>query len=301
MEWTAKRLGYFQGWLSAIINTALFAVKYWIGNRLDSVSMVADAWHTLSDTLASLVVVVGFWVASWPADRKHPFGHGRADSIAAIVIATLLALIGMQFLIESVSRLWHGQAAAFSVFAIVVFASSVVIKEALAQFSFWAGRRAKSQSLKADAWHHRSDAIASGLIVVGALVSLKFGSVLWWVDGILGLGVSLLLLYAAYDILRGSSGPLLGEYTDPETQQQITAVVREYVPNPAGLHHLHLHRYGGHTEATLHVRLPADMAVREAHAVATAVEVAIRTRLQMEATVHIEPEGSDPSVTDPGC
>lgn len=285
MKLRTKTLGYVEGWLSVLINTALFGVKFWVGNMFKSVAMVADAWHTLSDMFTSIVVILGFWIASRPADRKHPFGHGRAEGITAVAIATLLATVGFNFLHESIDRLRTCKAATFGTIAVVVFLASVLIKEALAQFSLWAAGKADSQSLRADAWHHRSDAIASALIVVGAF----FCRSLWWIDGVMGIGVSLLILYAAFDILKASVSPLLGERQDSAVEQKITEAVRTCIPDEASIHHLHVHRYGDHCEVTLHVRLPLDMHVEEAHAIVTAAEQAIRERVNMEATVHVEP------------
>ena len=280
-------LGYTQGWVSVVINTVLFGFKLWCGMITGSIAMVADAWHTLSDTLTSIVVIIGFRIAAKPPDEKHPFGHGRAEGISAVVIATLLGVVGLDFLIQSAQHLYLGpaKAARFSSYAITVFLISVFIKEALAQFSFWAARRTHSHAIEGDAWHHRSDSIASAMIFVGAF----FGKSLWWIDGVMGLGVSALILYAAYEILAGSSRVIMGEGVDKKREEEIIEAVRGLVPDESKIHHLHLHRYGDHVEATLHIKLPSDMNVKRAHEIASTVERAIRERLNIESTVHIEP------------
>lgn len=278
-------LGYTEGWLSVVLNTALFGLKYSVGLASGSVAMVADAWHTLSDTLTSVIVILGFWGSSRPADKKHPFGHGRAEVIASIVISTLLAVVGVNFLWESVRRLRNFRAARFTVLAIIVFLASAVLKEALAKFSFWAGRKIRSKSLIADGWHHRSDAIASALIVVGALAGRKF----WWVDGVMGLLVSLLIWYAAYDILKAALNSLLGEEPPPELEKQVKTLIGDLTPAASNFHHFHIHRYGEHTEITFHLDLPADMDLHEAHFMASRVERAIREEMKIETTIHLEP------------
>jgi cation diffusion facilitator family transporter len=283
-----QNLGYIEGWISVVLNTALFVVKYWVGMKYGSVSMIADAWHTLSDTLTSLVVIVGFWIAARPADQEHPFGHGRAEAIAAIIIGTLLAVVGFNFLSESITRLRHHQAARFGMLCIVVFSISVVLKEALAQFSFWAGRRINSRALAADGWHHRSDAVASALIVAGALL----GSYFWWIDGAMGIGVALLILYATYDILKGAAGILLGERGDAALEKEIMDVIIRTAPATSDVHHLHLHTYGDHRELTMHLRLPANMELQAAHAIAHDIEEAIRRDMDIETTVHVDPADS---------
>jgi cation diffusion facilitator family transporter len=283
-------LGMLEGWISVVLNTLLFGVKYWFGRASGSVSMTADAWHTLSDTLTSVVVIVGFFIMARPADKEHPFGHARAEGISAIVIGVLLAVVGGSFFLDSVRRLINFQAATFSVAAIVVFAGSIVVKEALAQFAFWAGRKINSRAVSADGWHHRSDAIASALIVAGALA----GRSVWWMDGVLGIGVSLLILWTAVDIVRGSASPLLGESVDAVTGQRIADAIRLEYPAVEDVHHLHVHRYGSNVELTVHVRLPAHMTVEEAHGICQRMETRLADELGIVATVHVEPRATQP-------
>ena len=285
MSVSKQRLGYLEGWLSIVLNTLLFGVKFWTGSRVGSVSMVADAWHTLSDTLTSVVVIVGFWIMARPADDRHPFGHARAENIAAIVIGVLLAVVGAFFGYESVQRLLARKAVSFSLLAILVFVASVLLKEGLAQFAFWAGKKAGSQAVVADGWHHRSDAIASALIVVGALL----GGRLWWMDGALGIGVSLLIIWAAVEIVRVSSSVLLGEAPDSQMTRAVLEAVKKEYPQAADVHHLHLHRYGHNMELTLHIRLPKRMSVGQSHEISHRVEARLREDLKLEPTVHIEP------------
>ena len=285
MAVSRQKYGYLEGWISVVLNTLLFGIKYWAGQRIGSVSMMADSWHTLSDTLTSVVVIVGFWIMAKPPDDRHPFGHARAENIAAIIIGVLLAVVGLFFGFESVQRLLHRQAVSFSLFAILVFLASALLKEGLAQFAFWAGKKAGSQAVLADGWHHRSDAIASALIVVGALL----GGRLWWMDGALGIGVSLLIVWAAVGIVRSSSSILLGEAPDEEMKRSVLAAVRQEYPSVNDVHHLHLHRYGSNMELTLHVRLPPAMSVGQSHEIARRIEERLRSELKLEPTVHIEP------------
>ncbi len=285
MQDAKRRLGYLEGTLSAVLNTLLFGFKIWVGSAAGSVAMIADAWHTMSDTLTSLVVILGFWISGKPGDRRHPFGHGRAELVAAVVIGTLLGVVGVNFLRDSAVQLRERRGAEFGAAAVLVFAASVLLKEGIAQFSIRAGRRVKSQSLVADGWHHRSDALASALILVGALLQRRF----WWIDGVLGIGVSLLILYAAYGILREATDTLLGECPDEETVRNVREILSRLTPEATDIHHIHIHRYGDHVEITLHVRLPPEMTVRVAHGIATGLEAGLRETLGYEATVRLEP------------
>ncbi|OQB94499.1 MAG: Ferrous-iron efflux pump FieF [Spirochaetes bacterium ADurb.Bin110] len=285
MQESSKKLGYAEGIASVVINTLLFGLKIWVGKASSSVAMTADAWHTLSDTLTSIVVIFGFWISSRPEDEEHPFGHGRAEVIATIIIATLLAVVGINFLKDSIQQLIVQRSASFSTVGLVVFAISVVVKEGLARFSIWAGKKTNSQSLLADGWHHRSDALASLIIVIGAIL----GKYLWWVDGVLGIGVSALILYAAYDIARVASNSLMGEKTGDDLTKRIKKIATEASPELKDIHHIHVHRYGDHLEITLHARLDKKTDIEDAHELSTKLEQKLRNELKADTTVHIEP------------
>ncbi|HAR37062.1 MAG TPA: cation transporter [Acidobacteria bacterium] len=284
-----KKLGYLEGYLSIFVNLLLFLFKFVVGRQVNSVAMVADAWHTLSDCLTSVIVVVGFWMASRPADSRHAFGHGRSESIASIIIGTLLAVVGLSFLYESIVKIIQRQGMGFSQLAVIVFAISAVLKEGLAQFAFWTARKTEASSLRADAWHHRSDAIASILIVVGALFSQR----LWWLDGVLGIGVSLLILHASYDIIRSSASYLMGEVPSGERVDRVRSQVKKEFPELQGIHHVHVHQYGDHHEVTAHLTVPGTMSVDEAHSIASRIEEIVKQEFNGDATVHVEPAKSE--------
>jgi len=281
-----QQLGYLEGWLSSVLNVVLFGLKLWVGMMAGSVAMIADAWHTLSDTLTSVIVLVGFWISGKPKDKEHPFGHGRAELIGAIIIAILLALVGFSFLKDSYLRLQTPQRVSYSKIAIIVFVLSVILKEGLAQFSLWAGKKINSQALIADGWHHRSDAIASLFIVIGALLVKSF----LWIDSVLGILVSLLIIYTAYDIMRDASHGLLGETMDQGLEEKILQVVKTVAPEVSEMHHPHVHRYGDHIEVTLHLRMDENYSLRQAHDIVTEIEYELRNTLNIEPTIHAEPK-----------
>lgn len=278
------------GWISILVNVSLFGFKYWAGIASDSVALIADAWHTLSDSITSIVVIFGIWYSSKPADREHPFGHGRAEVLAAVVVGVLLAVVGFEFMTESAQKLRKGESAAYGTIAIAVTAASVVIKEALAQYARFAGRKADSKALIADAWHHRSDAISSLVILAGIFLN----RMAWWIDGVLGIVVSLLIFLAAYEILKDTLSSLLGEKPDKETVERIMEICRENLDKDAFPHHFHMHRYGDHTEMTLHIKLRKDITLEMAHNHASHIEELIRNRLGIEATIHVEPLSGRP-------
>jgi cation diffusion facilitator family transporter len=284
--WSKKAIGYLEGFVSIIVNLLLFAGKLWVGIIFNSIAMIADAWHSLSDSFTSIVVIMGFWVSGKPADKEHPFGHGRAEIIATIIIGTLLAVVGVNFFLESIQRLINYETGQFTSITIIVCAASIISKEGLAQLSNYLGKIISSSALKADAWHHRTDAITSALIIIGALVSPYF----WWIDGALGIIISVIILYAAFQILLENASIILGQRMSPQLKDELSALVMEASDKISDIHHFHFHKYGDHSELTFHIRVVANMHVKRAHEIANAIEQKIKTEYGFETTIHIGPD-----------
>jgi len=282
---TRKSLGYFVAGISIAVNVILFWGKYRVGITFHSIAIQADAWHSLSDTLTSIIVILSFWISSRPPDKEHPFGHGKAEEIGTLIIGTLLAVVAVTFFTRAIERLWQGESATFGNIAIIFLLFTVIIKELLAQYTLWIGKNITSSVLIADGWHHRSDAITSGLIALGALIGTRY----WWIDGIMALGVSFLIGYVTFDILKKSIQSMLGEAPDRNLDKKIKKIITHSFPQVSNVHHLRVHRYGDHVEVTLHIMLPAHMHLEEAHNIATLIEDELRKKCQIEPTVHIDP------------
>ncbi len=280
-----NKLARQEGIFSIIINALLFVLKYWAGIVTGSVAIIADAWHTLSDSLSSFIVLIGAKVSSKPPDREHPFGHGRAELIASVLIAAFLGFVAFEFLKESILKLNNRDIVVFGNIAIIVTIISVVLKEALSQYAFWAWKKTGYFSLKADAWHHRTDAISSLIILVGIFLGKYF----WWMDGVLGIIVALMIAFAGYEILKDTISKLLGEAPDPGLVKQIKEIAGNETEHDMQIHHIHLHSYGEHQEITFHIRLPNTMSVEDSHSLVTAIQHSLRETLSIEATIHVEP------------
>ena len=203
-----KNYGYFEGILSIVVNIALFLFKFIFGTMLNSVSLIADSFHSLSDIFTSGIVVFGFRIASKPPDKKHPFGHGRAERITAIVIACLLIVVGFEFFMNGFARFRAPVPIKGDLSVIAMLVIFIVIKEFLYGISLTLGKRIRSPSLKADAWHHRTDSIST-LLVVGAFVSFRFG--FYSLDGILGMLVALIIVYTGISMIVESGNFLIGQ------------------------------------------------------------------------------------------
>lgn len=273
-----------EGWVSICGNILLFFLKLWVGLITGSVALTADAYHTLTDSISSGIVIVSGWLSRKPADEKHPFGHGRSDLISSVIIGVLLALIGFEFMLKSVEQIQSGAGVDYGKAAIIVTVLSILVKELMAQFAFWAGRQSDSTILKADGWHHRTDALSSVVILIGILC----GSFADWIDGALGILVSLMIFYASYEILRDSVSRLIGETPDRKVVDKIEALIVK-MDLDVQPHHFHLHRYGDHVELTFHLTMDGDLTLEQAHDQAHRIEQALRDQMRIEATIHMEP------------
>ena len=280
-----KKAGYLEGSIAIIGNLILFALKYWAGIVSGSVALMADAWHTLSDSISSVVVVLGVKLASRKPDEDHPFGHGRWELVSSIIIAIILVLIAFGFIREAIGHLRIRDSASFGTLALVVTIVSIAFKELMAQFAFYLARKSGSTSVKADGWHHRSDALSSLLILIGILVKDYF----WWIDGVLGIAVSLMLMYAAYEILTEAVHKILGEEPDEELIQEIHMLISTLYDYELHPHHFHLHNYISSKELTFHIKIKNSLSVEEGHAIATSIEELLDEKLSLTSTIHLEP------------
>lgn len=281
-----ERAGYLEGIISIIVNLALFGLKLWAGIISQSIALIADAWHTLSDSASSLIVIAGTKLSVKKADREHPFGHGRWEHIAAMFIGFLLGAIAWSFIKDAAEQFRSGESANFGLVAIIVTVVSIIVKEGLAQYAFYLSRRSENISVKADGWHHRTDALSSVIVLAGIMLRNYF----WWIDSALGIIISLMLFYAAYTIISGSINKLLGEKPGEELINELKMITRSATEKDLHPHQFHIHNYVNHKELTFHVIIDGKKSIQEGHEMITKIEDEIRNKLGIEATIHIEPE-----------
>ncbi|MBW6459208.1 MAG: cation diffusion facilitator family transporter [Bacteroidales bacterium] len=279
------KAGYTEGVVSIIANALLFVLKLWAGIVTGSIAITADAWHTLSDSISSIVVVIGVKLSSKKPDKEHPFGHGRWEQIAALFIAFILAIIAYDFMKDSVIQFRQKEATVFGTLAIVVITISIVVKEALAQYAFYIWRKTDNVSIKADGWHHRTDALSSLVVLLGILFAKQF----WWIDSILGMIISLMLFYATYEVAKEAISKLLGEKPSQDLINKITKAVKPAYKGNLQLHHFHIHNYVAHQELTFHIKLDNTLSIEAGHNIATDIENIIFDQFGIIATVHVEP------------
>ncbi|HHV78388.1 MAG TPA: cation transporter [Firmicutes bacterium] len=278
---------YLEAWVSIIGNTVLATINFSLGVLLNSIALMANATHTAADVLTSLVVLFGFREANRPADKEHPYGHGRVETIATLIIAILLIIVGVEFAKSSIDRLISRVSIQGSVTAAGVLFVVGVLKELMARFSIDLGKAISASALEADAWHHRSDGIANWMVGVSLILG-RFGY--GWLDAVFGLGVSALIVYTGFKLAKSSSSTLIGEKPDDELVASVKELVLS-VPNVKSTHKFSLHDYGGKRILTLHIQVPDNLHVDESHSIAGWVKGLLKEKLGIETVVHVEPSG----------
>lgn len=284
-----NKINYIGASISIFVNLILAALKYWAGIVSGSVALIADAWHTLSDSLSSIIVIAGVKLSSKKPDKKHPFGHGRWEHIAAIFIGIFLAIVAYEFLSTAIDKLQNRELANFGRIAIIVTIISIILKEALAQMSFYIAKVSENTAMKADAWHHRSDALSSVVVLVGIFLQQYF----WWVDAILGIIIALILFYAVFGIIKDAISKIIGEEISDELKKKVIQIISDKYGHDLGVHHFHIHNYGRHKELSFHIFLNPDLSVAESHSITLWIEKEIKKQLFVTTTIHVEPKTND--------
>lgn len=283
------RHGLLEGWVSVVANIVLFLVKGALGLVTGSIAVLADAVHSLSDTATSGVVIVGFRAARKPSDEEHPFGHGRAETIATLIVAVLLIVVGVEFFRTSLGRLLKPSIHDITWPMVAILAATVVIKEWLARFSLTLARRIHSDTLEADFWHHRTDSISTGFVIVGFVLSSLD---LPWVDGVAGLAVSAIVAWIGLDIGRRAVNGLLGEAPTEEEVEEIRRKATE-IEGVDGVHEIIVHRYGSRRAISLHIEVAAERSSLDLHTVADRVERHLSYGQNGMVVVHVDPIDRD--------
>ena len=281
------RYGGLEAWTSIGVNILLFGVKLVLGVMVNSVALIADAVHTLSDTGTSIVILIGFKIAKRPADREHPFGHGRMESVATLIVAVLLIVAGFELLRSAGERILEPtvDAAQINWVVALILIGTMAAKELMARFAGEMAKLVKSKTLQADAWHHRSDAFSTLLVLMAMLCAYGgYG----YVDGIAGVGVGLIVIYSGYAIARDAISPLLGERPRQELLNEIEKTAGS-IEGVEGVHDIIVHRYGQVNLVSLHIEVLPSESVLKLHDISEQVIEALEGKLGGTAVVHIDP------------
>lgn len=286
--WRAH-IGTLEGWVSILGNFILFVVKLIFGWMISSIALIADAFHTLSDVATSIVVIIGFKVSQKPADKEHPFGHGRAETIATLTIAILMAVVAFEFLKGSVDRLFFSDSdidvSRLDWIFIGVITLTAAGKAWMAIFAYQLGDLINSDALKGEAVHHKSD-VYTTLLVIAGLIGSYYG--IPHVDGIMGIGVAIMILHSAYDIAKESIDDLLGKPATVEEIGEISQIATS-VPGARQVHDVVVHSYGEQKFISLHVEIDESTTPSVAHHIADNVEHKLAHELNAQVVTHTDP------------
>jgi len=278
--------GMLAGGVSILATIALFTVKMILGLISGSISVLADAFHLLSHLANSIILVVSFWVTSRPATAKTPFGHGRMEHIAPLIMSVFLLVSGIQIGEKSVHQLFEPHPIHYWPALPWILAATILVKEWVGQFIHFLGERVDSRAILANALHHRIESVIS-LAVIGGLVAGKQFH-LPEVDGLIGILVSLWLLYLGYDHGREAIIPILGKAPSKE----MTSKIREISKSISGVEDVHeviIHDYGSMYLISLHVEIPEKFGPAGMHEIAERCEAKLRNTYGGEVVCHTDP------------
>lgn len=280
------RYGILASIVGIICNILLFGVKAFIGFMIGSISVTADAFNNLSDAASSVISFVGVKLASRPADKEHPFGHGRYEYLAALAVAFLVLQVGFTCFKSAIGKIAKPEAVEFQWLLVAILILSILVKVWLGYFNKQLGNRINSSVMKATA----ADAFGDVLITSATVLSLFIGKYTGLkVDGYMGAIVSFFVLYAGFNIAKDTIEPLLGEAVSPETYELITKKVESY-DAIVGSHDLIVHNYGpSHTMATIHAEVSCDMSIEQAHEIIDAIERDVLRELDIFLVIHMDP------------
>ena len=283
-----SRYGLLEGWVSVAGNGVLASAKMALGLSLQSAGLIADAVDSLSDMASSVVVILSFRISRKPPDPGHPFGHAKAEYVATLVVSLLMIVAGFQIGEASVLSLLRSAGSVQLPLTWTVFAAlalMIVAKVAMGRFSRALGRMIRSNALAADAWHHRTDALSTAIVIVG-LGGRNLG--LAWMDGVAGLLVGLWIVYTGARMALDAVSPLLGEMA-PAHEIEALRRIAQSVPGVVSTHDIKVHTYGQFHFTTLHCELSDRLDVHKMHEITVLIETRILKRFPGECVVHMDP------------
>lgn len=267
-------------------NVFLFAVKFVVGLVLHSVSVTADAFNNLSDAGSSIISFVGVKMAEKPADKDHPFGHGRIEYIAALVVSFLVLEVGFTFLKDSFGKILHPEIMNFQIVSVVILILSIAVKLWLGLFNRKLGEKIDSKVMMAVFTDSMGDVITTSATILSLIFFAVTGIN---IDGIVGLGVALVVMWAGVGIARDTLEPLIGQAIDPEVYEEIKHFVEKY-DGIEGTHDLIVHNYGpGRSMASIHAEVPNDVDIEQSHEIIDRIEREAAKELGIFLVIHMDP------------
>lgn len=280
------RCGLLSGITGIILNIILVAGKLTVGIIAGSVAIIADAINNFSDAASSVITLAGFKLAGQKPDKEHPFGHGRIEYVAGLIVSVLIIFMGFELAWSSIEKIITPEAAEFSYAAMGVLIAAILVKFWLFYFNRKIAKRINSPSIAATASDSISDVIATG-VVLAALIAGQYTT--FPIDGVAGVIVAIFIFKAGWGAVKTTQAPLLGRPMSKELADAIDKLALEH-ENILGIHDLIYHDYGpGRAIVSFHAEVPADGNLMETHEMIDHVEREIREKFGIEAVIHMDP------------
>ncbi|NLY21593.1 MAG: cation diffusion facilitator family transporter [Tissierellia bacterium] len=285
---TRLKIGYFTSVLGIILNALLTLTKMTIGLFTGSISIVADAFNNLSDTSSAIITIIGLKLSSKPSDEEHPYGHGRIEYLAALIVSIFVIVVGIQLIISSVKSIISPKEILFNNSTVVILILSIFIKVFLANFNNVLGERTNSIPLKATGADAMGDVLVTSVVLVSFIVN---NFISFSIDGYMGVIVSLIILQSGYSLVKETLSSLIGEAPPEEIVDEMLERITNH-EHILGVHDLMIHSYGhGNTMATLDVEIPYDMDIVKIHEIIDIIEREIQEEMNIKLVIHMDPVG----------
>ncbi|OGO78606.1 MAG: cation diffusion facilitator family transporter [Clostridiales bacterium GWB2_37_7] len=285
--------GYLGGFVGVIANILLFAGKLSIGFLINSIAVMADAINNLSDAASSVITLASFKMTNKPADREHPFGHGRIEYISAMVVSFLVILVGFEFIKSSVERVMNPETVSFDWITFMLLSASIILKVWLSFFNRKLGRAIGSKAMEATAMDSLSDVITTSVVLLSLILSIW---ITFPIDGYIGIAVALFIMYSGFNLTKETLNPLLGEAPEAEFVNDIIMKTLSY-EGVIGVHDIIIHNYGPtRCVVSLHAEIPASMDITSAHDLIDLAEQEISKDLGIHLVMHMDPINIDDKV-----
>lgn len=290
-----QNYGIACGIVGIILNVLLFIAKIAIGFISGSIAITADAFNNLSDVGSSAISLLGFILAGKKPDPHHPFGHGRFEYVAGLIVSLLIILMGIELLIGSFKKIINPDPINFSITLIIILVIAIFVKLYMAYYNFNVGKKINSLTIIAAGKDSLADVFATSIVMISTLI---FYYLDLNIDGYAGLIVALFILKTGYQSAKETINPLLGQQPNPHLIEQIKAIIKEH-PEIIGIHDLIVHDYGHESlMVTLHAEVSANSDILTMHDVINEAEEQIKEALQCHATIHMDPIVNDDEYTN---
>ncbi len=272
-----------------ISNFILFLAKLLIGLFAMSVSIIGDSFNNLFDVASSMINLVGFKIANKPADKEHPYGHQRFEYIAGLIISVIIIVFGIQVIIDSIEAIISQDNTNINLITIVVLTIAIIIKLWQGLFYKKMSKLIGSVSLEASSKDSFNDVLSTFVILIGSIIIYFVPNIPFSLDGVLGILVGLFVIISGIKMIKETSDPLIGINPNHEYINTIVKDILSY-PKVIGVHDIRCHMYGpSKSFMTIHVEVPADEDIMEAHDMIDNIEREISNKYHLELTIHMDP------------